>query len=911
MTNPNRFPCWPPLALALCLCLATLGCGGGEASGQADCEPGQRQCGDLVTQALLCSEDGVWIPEACPQGQVCGGGLCICPEGWVLTAGLCKQVGVLSCPPWAETWGGGCKPRDWKDCPGGFFSLASNDCVPVGPLTCAAGFERAPDGGCQALPTGCTDTQVSTPEGCLDPGELDACGTEAPFGDLAPGPNTVFVLPGANPLGADGSPQAPYADLATAADALPDHGTLNLGDGVYSSGLFLERPLKIRGRCPSKVTIVGVVPGFALGGFAGANAAAIFVSGAPGTEISGLTIQVPRDSGAAGMVVTGCRPVRISDTVILDSPGAAIHAHDSVLQLDQVRIEGALAAVPGGAYGQAGFGVTAQASDLGLYGCSFLNGEGVDLRVDGGSLTVEACLFKGRGKEVPIPPMGLWATGCKSPVKVSHSRFDRKMTHALKVETSGATVLGCTIEDGVTDHQDSGGAAAWFKGGEVQFLGNLLRRNQFAGLSLDGCTGKIDGNILEDSLASTPGGKGGEGLALYQTAGPLVVSNNSLRRAWRSGILVSGGAVTAQQNLIVEVRGPTSGQAKSAGLSAVLKADLTAQRNLIVDCQGAGLWFSEATGQAGENQITGSTLEGGQAGAGILLERSARTIRGLSGNLLAENQGVGLLCDESKAATITGNRLLGNGTSQGAPGWGALLKTCEGEVLGNQISDNLGGGVYLQGRAMLLKDNLLEGNLRADYRGAGILLDTIDDANQIITNNTLIGNGFAGVFSQDSFLEFKVSKVADSVPVKGLGGYGVLVQGEGSAGISRCHLEGGRGAAVLVFGNTDSTVSYSLLRATESGAKGDLPGAGVAGIGGAAVQVIEDRLELLAGPGVAAKGSDVAVMGCEIVGCGGPAVLKENAEPDVQGSVLVMNGLDGVGGGKVSAPSAPYPLPEL
>jgi hypothetical protein len=910
-----HIPSWSPSPLAAALALLcgltlTACAAGGDKSG--DCTPGERQCGDTVNFVQVCTDDETWLPEACPQGFVCGGGQCICPQGRVKVSGLCQPAGVLTCPDWAATQAGGCKANAWSTCPEGFFSLKANDCVQPGPLACADGLQRADDGGCQPIPNDCSDSQVATPEGCVTPGELDDCGAASPFGNLEAGPNTVFVLPGADPQAADGSPQAPYPDLASAADAVPDGGTLNLGDGLYPSGLFAERPLKIHGRCPSKVTLTGVTSGFAGGGYGGATAAAIFVSGGPGTEISGVTIQLPKDSGAAGLVVADCKPVKIFDTVILAAPGAAIHAHNSVLQLEHVRLEGSLANVSGGAYGQAGFGVMAKDSDVAVTACAFLDGQGVDLRAEGGSLMVEASLFKGRSSEVvPLPPMGLWASGCKSPIKVFDSRFDRKMTHALKVETCGATVQGCTIERGVTDFTDNTGPAAYFKGGDVTFQGNVLRQNQFASLSLEGCTGLVDGNVIEDTLVSTPGGKGGEALVLYQGQSTLTVSNNSIRGAWRTGIVVSGGIVTVQQNLVTGVQAPDSGQIKSAGISAVLKADLTALRNLVSDVQGAGLWYSDATGQADENQIQGCAVKNLQAGVGILLDRGARTTRGLAGNLLQENEAAGLRCEDSKSGTLSGNRFLKNGTAEGQPGWGAVLNNCEGEVLGNQISQNLGGGLYLKGRAMAVKGNLVEGNLRAAYRGAGVLLDTVDDSSVIMSNNTLNNNGFAAVFSQDSFLEFKAGKVSGSVPVQGLGGYAVLVQGEGSAEVSKSDLEGGRGAGVLVFGNTDSTVSFSLLHATEGGAKGDLPGVGVAGLGGAAVQVIEDRLELMEGAGVAAKGSDVAVMACEIVGCGGPAVLKENAEPDLQGSVLVMNGLDGIGGGKVSGPSAPYPLPEL
>lgn len=162
---------------------------------------------------------------------------------------------------------------------------------------CGVSSERAEDPNPMALPTeamACPPGTVDQEGRCLEPG-VDACaegwvsdgerGCRSPSDDVCstgsmrlPGETTcapvascgvglwgdIPIEPGTQHVDgayvgddSDGSPERPWPSLAAALAAAEDGALVAVGPGVYSESVVIDRPIRLWGKCPAEVTIVG------------------------------------------------------------------------------------------------------------------------------------------------------------------------------------------------------------------------------------------------------------------------------------------------------------------------------------------------------------------------------------------------------------------------------------------------------------------------------------------------------------------------------------------------------------------------------------------------------------------------------------------------------------------------------
>lgn len=219
-------------------------------------------------------------------------------------------------------------------CPAGETPREGDRCEPAGstagtpPERCAEGFVADDSGGCVAQ-------MVDQPCG---PGllaqlgetschEIAACG-DGPWGDIDDDPSTEFVDPSFSGV-ADGSQSAPWSTIAEALGAAAPAAVVALAAGTYVEDVRIDgKPITLRGRCPSMVTIEG----------AGVQPASVSVVATDGVRIQGLSITGPRmgiwvlDSGAAEVHET-----RVHD---VDSIGLAVRGPTSRLDARTLLVEG-------------------------------------------------------------------------------------------------------------------------------------------------------------------------------------------------------------------------------------------------------------------------------------------------------------------------------------------------------------------------------------------------------------------------------------------------------------------------------------------------------------------------------------------------------------------------------------------
>ncbi|MBM4372616.1 MAG: hypothetical protein FJ098_13225, partial [Deltaproteobacteria bacterium] len=304
-------------------------CGGGDGGPAAVCVPGERTCDEAGTGVQVCTEDGTGFEplETCIAGASCQEGSCACPGGQVTGAEACLSVGVLDCPPWAPPDGDGICTPEVPQCGAGQSPALDLEggCVAVGVETCPEGWERLADATCSPVLPGCGEGQLATFDGaCTVTGPADDCGTAGPFGNLEGDAGAVWVAADSPGATATGSRAMPFPTIVEALDVVPDGGTVLVGSGVYPGGLHIDRPVHIRGRCATEVTIQGAAS-VTLDTWGDIPMEALMVvQETGGVELAGLTLDdgvTVKGQRAVGLLAVGSPGLLLRDLRVLHAGG--------------------------------------------------------------------------------------------------------------------------------------------------------------------------------------------------------------------------------------------------------------------------------------------------------------------------------------------------------------------------------------------------------------------------------------------------------------------------------------------------------------------------------------------------------------------------------------------------------------
>jgi len=200
-----------------------------------------RARGTLVLAASLCSGCGDEDPGSKPTVEPTG---CEAPAV-ELPDGACWRPGV---------------PED--GCGTGFVHDGEYGCEPVLPIeSCPPGLMAVPgESECRAIM---------------------ACG-DGPWGEIPVDATTVYVDGSFTGGGSDGSEAQPFTTIGDAVAAATPGALIAVAEGSYVESVTVQgKPVRLWGRCPEKVEVVGV------GGQIGTL---VLLSGADGSEVRGLAI---------------------------------------------------------------------------------------------------------------------------------------------------------------------------------------------------------------------------------------------------------------------------------------------------------------------------------------------------------------------------------------------------------------------------------------------------------------------------------------------------------------------------------------------------------------------------------------------------------------------------------------------
>jgi hypothetical protein len=214
-----------------------------------------------------------------------------------------------------------------EGCRAGELPLEDGACRPAGlpdgepaagvpPEGCAAGFEADGDHGCHAIVPErmCGAGKMAVP-GDAQCRDIGPCGA-APFGDVSPDGDTLFVVGSYAGADSDGSADKPWTTIQDAIAAAAEGATIAVAAGSYQGPVrIFGKPVRLRGRCASMVEVV-----------AGGEPPTAVEVRADGTEVHGIAMT----GGGYGAILSGATEVLFDEVWIHDTAARGIHAEDTL-----------------------------------------------------------------------------------------------------------------------------------------------------------------------------------------------------------------------------------------------------------------------------------------------------------------------------------------------------------------------------------------------------------------------------------------------------------------------------------------------------------------------------------------------------------------------------------------------------
>ena len=390
-------------------------------------------------------------------------------------------------------------------CPPGTLPVADG-CQAAGVATCGEGFEPDGVGGCEPiLPAApCADGEVALVGESACRRLLD-CGSGT-WGAIPSEATNEHVDAAYTGGASDGSAQNPWTTIQAAIDAAAPGAIVAVAEGSYAEDLTIGKRIRLMGRCPELVEVVGQ----------GGVAALVIRTGATDAEIDGLAVT----GTTMGIVVSGATNVKLTRLWVHDVGSRGVDFENSL----------------GDAGGVLSGSLVERARDASVILLS------ADLVME--DTIIREAMPNAGGYARGLVVKRLQGSAVRSHASVARSIIERTQASGIIVEVSDLEVQSSVIRDVLPElaSQQYGrgvelqGDAATGELGNATLRGSLVERTHDSAIFVTGATLLLDEMVLRDTSAQPVTGIGGEGV-LVQPQG-----------ATRS-------SVTVQRSLLVRHRG--------------------------------------------------------------------------------------------------------------------------------------------------------------------------------------------------------------------------------------------------------------------------------------------------------------------------------------------------------------------
>lgn len=403
----------------------------------------------------------------------------------------------------------------------------------IHPEACPPGF-RGEDAGCAALlpPSPC-------PAGAKANLGDDACRDIAPCGDdpwgLVPVDDaTIHVDASYAGGGSDGTAARPFAALAPALAAAPEGALVALAAGTYAGSVEIRRPVRLAGRCPSMVELVGTGPPTLLvqapaevrGVSVTGPSVGVLVAHATGVLVEGVRVHDVGDLGIDAESTGPATEVTLRDVLVESCAGAGVNVFGATLVAERVHVRGTTGRPDRPTSGN-GFSILRHPSNPSAEPQVSITGSVIEGNTAAGvfarsaNVSIDSTVVRDtRPSPVTLDfgagilMFGDPAAGRRGTYRVGRSVVERNADRGVAVAFADAHLEHVTVTDTRSRELDGerGMGVEISEQASVTVRESSVRGSRTGGIAVAGSEATVEGVLVADTLPSQGSGAGGYGL---------------------------------------------------------------------------------------------------------------------------------------------------------------------------------------------------------------------------------------------------------------------------------------------------------------------------------------------------------------------------------------------------------------
>jgi hypothetical protein len=415
--------------------------------------------------------------------------------------------------------------------------------------------------------------------------------------------------------GSDGSAGKPWTTIGAAVSAASPGAIVAVAAGGYHENVTIKYAVKLWGRCPSRVEIVGS---------GGASGAALTVD-AIGAEAHQIAL-----------TGTGNGATILAEGATLD----AVWVHDTAT-------EGVVAT----ANATIGASLVERATAIGIEA-----GRGVRLALDASVI-----------RDTLSDPGGKLGHGFEADpgatFSLTRSLLERNLDSQLSAFGAEGLVEDCVVRDGLANRVQpdiaNGIGASSAIGGRprLDVRSTTLERNGAAAIAVQGGDATIRGSLLRDTLAAPASKDRGYGIQVSSDPAPaapatVIVSDTLVERARSTGLIVSGGTLAMSSCVVRDTLPQETDGSRGYGVAAQrdpttgVPGNLSIERSLVERDQLVAVVVIGSSATADATVVRDTTGLGGH-GFDVVNLGGDRGSLALTQCVLTRNEVIGLLARSS------------------------------------------------------------------------------------------------------------------------------------------------------------------------------------------------------------------------------------------------------------------------
>jgi nitrous oxidase accessory protein NosD len=549
--------------IILTLCIYNFSCGAGSSKSDAftgdtiqeiiTCTEGEKKCGEDGKSVLTCSpETGGWISHStCPETSECKDGECTCAI-WVNNEW--HPVGVQTCAEgWKKTGDCGCEPI-LDECKENEIPLFGGGCQKVGP-ECEEGWKEMEGGGCEPILDDCPEGTIQKiGGGCEKIGPQDECG-EGKWGNIpkeVTSGKILYVWAGYTGTDSDGSQEKPFTKIQDGINAAKAGDTVAIGANVaeglslpyeeYSEGIVISKPINLRGRCSKMVKVTGETNTAVTG-----LTATLYIIGSKNIRISELWVS----GSGSGLVINKGEGHELKNVTSSGNKGHGI----VIISANNISINNCTISENVSGQGHnLGQGIHIESNSAAtIKSCSVVGNTNLGIFVDSSEVAIESTIIKDTKPDLNVESGWGIEIVEKSSATIKSCSVVETTGIGIFVHSSVATIESSIIKDTKPDiNVGSGLGIMIYENSTATIRSCSIVGNTDSGIAVLSSSITIESSIVKETKPDI-NGEFGRGIA-FGDKSTATIKSCSVVENTSIGIFVDSSATTIESSLVKDTK---------------------------------------------------------------------------------------------------------------------------------------------------------------------------------------------------------------------------------------------------------------------------------------------------------------------------------------------------------------------